>query len=226
MWKNVFNSNKVRYVKSESTNLNGTIDHTPPIVPKKYFMVVDFEANCSSNGSRDHEIIEFPAVLVNSVSGEIISEFRTFVKMTKHKALSQFIKDLTHITDEQVANGMTWSDCITAFEKWCLDYDVTSENTTIVTCGDWDLKTMLPNQLKFTKTKFQSQQKLFKKWSNVKVPFEMYTKTKAKGMEGMLKYFKLPLTGHHHSGIDDSRNIVKICKALLESNCDITIPTN
>lgn len=73
MWKKFINpTTKVSYVKSESTNLNRTLDTADTaaahstIYHKKYFMVIDFEANCSSNGSRDHEIIEFPAILVNT----------------------------------------------------------------------------------------------------------------------------------------------------------------
>lgn len=34
----------------------------------------------------------------------------------------------------------------------------------------------------------------------------------------MLDYFKLPLEGRHHSGIDDCKNIVKCVKALLNYN--------
>lgn len=70
---------------------------------KQFYLVVDFEANCSSDQARDHEIIEFPAVLVETKTGKIIDEFRTFVQMITHQQLSDFIKNLTHITDEQVS---------------------------------------------------------------------------------------------------------------------------
>jgi inhibitor of KinA sporulation pathway (predicted exonuclease) len=44
------------------------------------------------------------------------------------------------------------------------------------------------------------------------------------GMDKMLDYLKLPLDGHHHSGIDDCRNIAKICRALMErKRVDITV---
>lgn len=33
------------------------------------------------------------------------------------------------------------------------------------------------------------------------------------------------LDGHHHSGIDDCRNIAKICRVLMQRNHDITVPT-
>ena len=123
---------------------------------KEFYMVIDFEANCSDPKVRDHEIIEFPAVLVQTSTGEIISEFHNFIKMTYHNKLSKFIKKLTSITDERVNNGVSWSESLKLFEKWCKDNNVTSENTTVVTCGDWDLKTMLPNQLYYTETYLSS----------------------------------------------------------------------
>jgi inhibitor of KinA sporulation pathway (predicted exonuclease) len=190
-------------------------------------LVIDFEANCSGQDQRDHEIIEFPAVLVNTLTGAIISEFHTFVNVVKTKKLSQFIKDLTHITDEQVSSGLAWQTCLQEFEAWCHKYGVTPENTTVITCGDWDLKTMLPNQLALTKTKLTDYlNRLFGYWSNVKISFSSCLKyTGLYGMEQMLDLLNLKLDGHHHSGIDDSRNIAKICQELVKRGADVTEPT-
>jgi len=39
-----------------------------------YFVVIDFEATCEQNAVRyPHEIIEFPAVLVNATDGTVVS---------------------------------------------------------------------------------------------------------------------------------------------------------
>ena len=193
---------------------------------KSYYLVIDFEANCSGKNIQDHEIIEFPAVLVNAETNEIISEFRSFVKTHSGKKLSKFIKALTHITDENMFNGLTFSDCLIEFEKWCHENDISSESTTIVTVGDWDLDTMLPNQLKITGLKLnQFLNNLFSSWTNVKDYFVAHAGGKAMGMAGMLAYFELELDGHHHSGIDDCRNTVKICKKLCELGFDMTKPT-
>ena len=43
-------------------------------------------------------------------------------------------------------------------------------------------------------------------------------------MAGMLEELKIPLVGHHHSGIDDCRNIAKICHALTLRGEDSTMP--
>jgi inhibitor of KinA sporulation pathway (predicted exonuclease) len=191
---------------------------------KEFYLVIDFEANCSSENARDHEIIEFPAVLVNAKTGETVSEFRKFVKMVNHKKLSEFIKDLTHITDEEVSNGLEWGVCLFEFEVWCHQNDITPDNTTIVTCGDWDLKTMLANQLNLTQTKLTYfLNHLFGCWNNVKIEFMKKTSNRG-GMAEMLKVLDLELTGHHHSGIDDCRNIAKICHKLTTMECDVSQP--
>ncbi len=45
------------------------------------------------------------------------------------------------------------------------------------------------------------------------------------GMDQMLDELGLELVGHHHSGIDDSRNIAKICHELMKLATDVTVPT-
>lgn len=193
---------------------------------KPYYMVLDFEANCSGQDIKDHEIIEFPAILVNAVTMETISEFRYFVRVSSGKKLSNFIKQLTHITQDQVDKGLTFFECLQKFEQWCKSNNVSWANTTIITVGDWDLKIMLHNQLGMTKIKLGKYlNDLFGCWTNIKVPFSIYTKTKAKGMAGMMAYLNLELEGHQHSGIDDCRNTVKICNELIKMGCDVTKPT-
>lgn len=96
-----------------------------------------------------------------------------------------------------------------------------------------------------TKTKLTGYLKeMFSSWTNVKTAFSIAHRTKPMGMDNMLDWLKLPLgenhevktlkkfslpryvlDGHHHSGIDDCRNIAKICRALMQRQHDITVPT-
>ncbi len=187
---------------------------------EKYLLVLDFEANCTANGVRDHEICEFPVVLLNS-RGENIAEFRTFVKPVRIRKISNFIHELTGITDENIATGMYWSDALIKFDEWCKDKGVNAGNATVVTCGDWDLKTMLPRQHSLCKTyDLQSTRvrQLFETWTNIKLVYAEFKKyRKLLGMTYMLSDADLPLVGRHHSGIDDCRNIANICKYLIKN---------
>jgi len=194
---------------------------------KPFYLVIDFEANCSADQVRDHEIIEFPAVLIEAYSGKVLAEFRSFVKMLTHKNVSEFIKNLTHITESDVDSGLTWIECLLSFENWCHTQGISWQNCTVVTCGDWDLKTMLHNQLLISQSKLtEFLNDLFGCWNNVKIAYRnCMHKERQIGMDGMLLELGIPLVGHHHSGIDDSRNIAKICHMLLVKwHCDITIP--
>lgn len=193
---------------------------------KLYYLVIDFEANCATEGAKDYEIIEFPAILVEANTGKIINEFHTYVNLVKSEKLSEFIKDLTHITDEQVNSGKSWKECIIAFEQWCFENNINAVTTTVVTCGDWDLKYMLPRQLMITNTFFSPEiSGLLIQWHNVKFSYRELMK-QGGGMEKMLEGLKIKLVGHHHSGIDDSRNIVKICQELTKRGLDMTTPTS
>ncbi|KAJ7428134.1 ERI1 exoribonuclease 2 isoform X2 [Willisornis vidua] len=64
-----------------------------------FLVVLDFEATCWRDGERrGPEIIEFPAVLLNTSTGEIESEFHTYVQPQEHPILSEFCTELTGIT--------------------------------------------------------------------------------------------------------------------------------
>ena len=202
---------------------------TFPFIPsKQYYCVIDFEANCTGSNVRDHEIIEFPAVLIEANTGDVVAEFRRFVRTIKTGKVSKFINDLTHITDDDL-NGpisCTWWECVILFQEWCDDNEITEHNTTVVTCGDWDLKTMFTRQLLITKTQpSEFLVKFFGAWNNVKHTFKRaFNRRRAPGMAGMLAELNITLVGHHHSGIDDCRNIAKICHALTLRGEDSTMP--
>jgi len=93
-------------------------------------------------------------------------------------------------------------------EEKLFDKDVKS---VFVTCGDWDLNIMLPNQCEYFKF---LRPDYMKTWINIKKTFCTATNIWPKGMRTMLEYFLLPHQGRLHSGIDDCKNIAVILKAL------------
>lgn len=200
-----------------------------PIEPSKpYICVIDFEANCSDEGAKDHEIIEFPALLFDAGFMSCIAKFRQFVRPVKHTGISPFIQELCKITSDDMKSAVSWRECLNRFENWCEKNNVNSETTTVVTCGDWDLKTMLPKQLSLTRTRLSTRlQKLFYCWNNIKLTYKnALKKKKMMGMDKMLKELQIPLLGTHHCGIDDCHNISKIVKEMILKQIDVTIPNN
>ena len=85
---------------------------------------------------------------------------------------------------------------------------------------------MLSRQLMLTHTQLNPRlTMLFGCWNNIKFAYKKCLKVRrAPGMAGMLEALKIKLVGHHHSGIDDSRNIAKIARILAQRGCDITVP--
>lgn len=68
-----------------------------------YFVVIDFEATCDkANNPHPQEIIEFPSVIVSSLTGQLEACFQTYVRPTCNQLLSEFCKDLTGIQQIQV----------------------------------------------------------------------------------------------------------------------------
>lgn len=47
-------------------------------------------------------LVEFPAVLLNTSTGEVESEFHTYVQPQEHPTLSEFCTELTGITQVQM----------------------------------------------------------------------------------------------------------------------------
>ncbi len=190
--------------------------------PLDYVVVLDFEATCDDkNPPVPQEIIEFPSILVNMKTLEPEDEFSTFVRPVHHPILTDFCKELTSITQEQVDAAPTFPEVFEHYLTWLRSHGlpVTPEEEgpsyAILLCGDWDFRIMLPAQLEACKPAFDYIPHPFRQWINVKRIFERwYGKRKVPGMLGMLRALDLKLTGRHHRGIDDCRNITKLVQAL------------
>ena len=64
--------------------------------PFRYYAVMDLEATCDErSGFMPQEIIELPVVLLDSTTGQVVDEFRTFVRPQVHPSLTEFCTQLT-----------------------------------------------------------------------------------------------------------------------------------
>jgi len=184
-----------------------------------YLCVLDFEATCWTDPTRKNqmEIIEFPSVLykIDNNTVSFIAEFHKYVKPTINPILSEFCTELTGIQQQTVDSADTIDNVYEKHHKWLIDNtEGLSRKIVFATCGHWDLRTMLPLELK---NKGLKRHTVYSKYINVKDEFEYFYKRKAGGMTDMLKKLKIELTGRHHSGIDDTRNIAKIMLEMINS---------
>lgn len=191
----------------------------------EYFCVLDFEATCNDKRPKPspQEIIEFPVVLLNIKTGEVDDIFHYYIRPDLHPELSSFCTELTGITQEMVGNnGISLFECLKLHEQWLQKHNLVNHEGQIsnaeskrflyVTCGDWDLKTCLPNQLAHHNMKVPN---IFNSWVNVKKAYGKFYNRKVSGMTSMLTDLRLDLQGRHHSGIDDSKNIARVCARMV-----------
>lgn len=189
-----------------------------------YYVVLDFEATCDNVARIDkQEIIEFPMVVVDARTTTIINEFQRYVRPVHNPVLTPFCKELTGIQQATVDQAQTFPAVYKEVLGWLegnqigFDRKAGQKCFAIVTCGDWDLKTMLPIQLGWCPSLAKSQ--YFARWINLKRVMQNIVgrNERVTGMEYMLNYYGLPLEGRHHSGIDDCRNIAAVLIQMLRA---------
>jgi ERI1 exoribonuclease 3 len=84
-------------------------------------------------------------------------------------------------------------------------------------CGNWDLKTMLPMQCAAGGTHVPPH---FHQWINLnKLIPRQFKKSRAivSHMGGLLSLYGLHVIGRPHSGIDDCRNIARVCQKFAQA---------
>ncbi|KAH9280895.1 ERI1 exoribonuclease 3 [Echinococcus granulosus] len=210
-----------RYVNSSGQLVKGI----------RSFMVLDFEATCFERGHiQRQEIIEFPVVLLEGQSFREIDCFHRYVRPVIRPQLSDFCTRLTGIIQDMVDSQPTFSTIMKKFEDWVDSHfptDKEKSTFTFVTCGDWDLRFMLPHQASISGCQVPPY---CRRWINVKKLSTFYSSTLAyteytghhvDGVVSMLRNLGIPHEGRLHSGIDDCRNIAKILRFLVEKNANL-----
>lgn len=190
--------------------------------PFEYFVVLDFEATCDEHQvPYPQEIIEYPSVLLDGRTFDEIAEFSAFVRPLHNPVLTPFCTRLTSITQAQVDQAALFNEVFAQHLAWLRAHELRISDEedgasfAFVLCGDWDFLTMFPAQCRVCTPAIKKIPHAFRQWINIKKHFaQAQGVAKAPGMDGMLHALGLELTGHHHRGIDDCRNIAKIVRHL------------
>jgi 3'-5' exoribonuclease 1 len=178
----------------------------------QHILVVDLEATCCDLKSiprHQMETIEIGAVMVNTVNLEIVAEFQTFIKPLRHPVLTEFCRQLTSITQPQVDTAPTFPAAMKLWQPWLAQFDKTI-------FGSWGA---------YDRKQFQQDSK----YHQIDLPYpvssnhinlkEIFSTTqglsKRHGMASALNLANIPLTGTHHRGIDDARNISQLLPYIL-----------
>lgn len=110
-----------------------------------HYIIMDLEWNNSYNKklkSFFNEILEIGAVMVDE-DLEVVDTFSVLIKSQLSSKLSGRVRNLTHISNEDMYGGISFSKAISDFSKWIGDRDCV-----FMSWGNGDIRVMLDN-LKF-----------------------------------------------------------------------------
>lgn len=205
-----------------------------------YLIVIDFESTCwREKNNRSQEIIEFPAVLLNTSTGEVESEFHTYVQPQEHPILSDFCTELTGITQMQVEAGIPLQICLSRFSRWLqnlqLEMGVAFANKdqrcsgpsqklcTFLTWSDWDLGVCLQYECK---RKQLHKPDVLNSWIDLRSTYRLFYNRKPKGLNGALQDLGIQFSGREHSGLDDARNTAQLAARMMRDGCIMKVTRN
>ncbi|XP_069503756.1 ERI1 exoribonuclease 2 isoform X2 [Ambystoma mexicanum] len=202
-----------------------------------YLIIIDFESTCWKDTKHyGQEIIEFPAVLLNTANGEVESEFHTYVQPQEHPILSEFCTELTGIKQDQVEEGIPLKICLSQFCNWIqriqtekkivflsaalINPSLDDKLCTFVTWSDWDLEVCL---LYECKRKQLRKPDILNSWIDLRATYKEFYNRKPKGLNGALQDLGITFSGREHSGLDDSRNTARLAWRMICDGCVMKI---
>lgn len=179
----------------------------------EYFVVIDFEATCDKDKNpHPQEIIEFPSVLVNSVTGQLEASFQTYVRPSYNQHLSEFCKELTGIEQIQVDRGVPLSEALLMHDRWLEEKGIKYKNFAVVTWTNWDCRVMLESECRFKRIR---KPPYFNRWINLKMPFQEVFSVVHCNLKDAVKLAGLTWEGRPHCGLDDARNTARLLVVLM-----------
>lgn len=198
---------------------------------KPILLILDFEGGGQHSGrDGEDEIIEVPVLAMCSETGRELGRFHRFSRpgfwdreresMQRRYPPECFNDGSSAVPFPQVlADLRSW---ICQLLELPSGDQLTSDHFLFLTCGNWDVKTVMPRQCNNPvagTVDFTTQQLFCARWSNLKEIFKEHYKLSdaaaPTGMRGMLNRLKIPLFGQHHLGMDDVSNLAKIAQTMI-----------
>ena len=175
-----------------------------------HYLVVDLEATCSDDSSipRDQmETIEIGAVIVEAVSLQPVAEFQSFICPVRHRQLSGFCRELTSITQEDVETAQGFGEVFAQFVEWSFEFT----DPLFCSWGDYDR-----HQLRQDCAYHGVDYPFGEDHLNLKAQFSKRLGIRKRlGMAKAMTRVGLELSGTHHRGIDDARNIARLLPHIV-----------
>ncbi|CAG8852829.1 31149_t:CDS:2, partial [Gigaspora margarita] len=88
--------------------------------PFQYYLCFDVEATCEQGGGFDYknEIIEFPVLLIESKTFNVVDVFHSYVKPSNNPVLSKFCIELTGIPQSTIDISPSFPEVLCRFQDF------------------------------------------------------------------------------------------------------------
>ena len=169
-------------------------------------IVFDLEATTEKNRERsgpdayDMECVELGAVKLNE-NGSPKTCFQGFIKPVVNTELSEYCKNITHISQEDIDKAPPFKNVIEDFQKW-----IGKDPYLLLSWGFYDFHQLI----KDCKRHDLPYDFLIDHHSNLKRTFAKKRKMKQVGVMRALKMLKLDFNGQQHRALDDAINTSRI----------------
>jgi inhibitor of KinA sporulation pathway (predicted exonuclease) len=172
------------------------------------YAILDLEATCCEKGKPTSrmETIEIGAVMLESSTGPIQSEFSRFVRPIEEPVLSEFCTQLTGSRQQDVDTAEPFAAVFPQFVSWLGPVPVR-------TCS-WGIYDV--NQLRLDCQRHGvAWPSAFDCHINLKREYARLRGIRLCGMKRALSNETTPLEGQHHRAISDARNIASLARLIL-----------
>ena len=186
----------------------------------RYLVVVDFECTCEDQEEPFlHEIIEFPAVLLDLQRGREARHFHAFVRPTERPVLSEFCTRLTGIDQATVDKAETLDRVVVKFCAWLGEF--AGENYALAADCQSDLRHFLLAECRRKKIRVRDAWRV---WVDLGRHLMVHFDLRRPGnLQMKLAKVGLAFEGTPHRGLDDARNIGRLALALQERGVSLTV---
>ncbi|CAG8491241.1 10637_t:CDS:2 [Paraglomus occultum] len=183
--------------------------------PFDYYICFDVEATCEEG--RDfgyaNEIIEFPAILIDSKTFDIVDIFHSYVKPSVNPKLSDFCISLTGISQAVVDGSPSFLEILTSFQQFLQRHKLFSDNKcAFITDGPWDIRDFIHKQCR--SSNIERPKYFTYPWVDIRALFAEFYNCDRCNIPTMLSRYELTFEGRQHSGLDDAKNIAIIAKRM------------
>jgi len=170
-------------------------------------IIIDVEATCTDSDefpSGEMEVIEIGAVATD-LQG-VQGEFQTFVKPVRNPILTEFCKELTGISQEEVDSGLAYSNAFTDLCSWMLSYGQQG----FASWGKYDWS-QFKRDCEYHHIEFAISADHINLTEEFKRQLHL---PRTCGLGRALDLIGIDFEGEKHRGLDDARNIAKIYRWL------------